>query len=437
MEGSPAILPGKAVFKKGKNMGQTFAEKILGRAAGRKVHEGEIVIVQPDFCLSHENAAFVKRSFDKIGVKNVYDPDRIVIVFDHMVPASTADYANTQKAVRRLVEEQNIRHFYDMNMRGGICHQIMCQEGFALPGTIIVGTDSHTCTEGALGAFATGIGRPEMAAVWATGKIWLRVPKSIKIYVDGSFPAGVSAKDLILKIIGDVKSDGADYMSVEFHGPAIREMSIAERMTLCNMGIEMGAKNAVCPPDEKTFAFIRTREKKPGWEMVWADEDAEYQKELRYRLDDLVPAVAKPHKVDNYAPVREAAGTKIDQAFLGTCTNARLEDLRQAALILKGRQVKVRMIVIPASVEIYQRAMAEGLIDLFLEAGCTVGHPGCGPCIGVSGGVLGDGEVVISTANRNFLGRNGAGSSRIYLASPMTVAYSAVCGEIRDPRELL
>lgn len=415
-------------------MGQTFAEKALGKAAGRKVSAGEIVIVRPDFCLSHENAAFVKRSFDKIGIEKVFDPDRIVIVFDHMVPASTADYANTQKAVRKLVEEQNIRHFYDMNSRGGICHQIMCQEGFALPGTIIVGTDSHTCTEGALGAFATGIGRPEMAAVWATGKIWLRVPKSIKIYVDGSFPAGVAAKDLILKIIGDIKSDGADYMSVEFHGPGIEAMSIAERMTLCNMGIEMGAKNAVCPPDEKAIAYAAERGKKSDWEPVWADEDAVYYKELYYHLDDLVPAVAKPHMVDNYAPAEEVSGTRIDQAFLGTCTNARLEDLRQAAEILKGRKVKVRMLVIPASVEVYRRAMAEGLIDLFLEAGCTIGHPGCGPCIGVSGGVLGDDEVVISTANRNFLGRNGSTSSRIYLASPMTVAYSAVCGEIRDPR---
>lgn len=416
-------------------MGRTFAEKILGRAAGKEVKAGEIVIVRPDFCLSHENAAFVRRSFEAIGVEKVYDPDRIVIVFDHMVPPSTADYANTQKAVREFVEQQKIRHFYDMNKCGGICHQIMCQEGYALPGTIIVGTDSHTCTEGALGAFATGIGRPEMAAVWATGKIWLRVPKSIKIYAEGEFTPGVTAKDLILTIIGDIKSDGADYMSVEFHGPAIEAMSIAERMTLCNMGIEMGAKNAVCRPDAKTLEYAKERGKLSSWTPVWADDGADYFEELHYRLNDIVPAVAKPHKVDNYAPVREVAGTKLSQAFIGTCTNARLEDLRLAARILQGKQVKVRTIVIPASVEVYRKAIAEGLIDIFLAAGCTVEHPGCGPCIGVSGGVLGDDEVVISTANRNFYGRNGSRSSRIYLASPVTAAYSALSGTIRDPRD--
>ena len=415
-------------------MGRTFAEKVLGKAVGREVIAGEVVIVEPDFCLSHENAAFVRRSFDAIGAGRVYDPDRIVIVFDHMVPASTSDYANTQKAVRAFVEEQKIGHFYDMNNCGGICHQIMCQEGYALPGTVIVGTDSHTCTEGAMGAFATGIGRPEMAAVWATGKIWFKVPESIKIWVEGAFNRGVSAKDFILTLIGDIGSDGADYMSVEFHGPAIEAMSIAERMTLCNMGIEMGAKNAVCRPDEKVIAYAREKGKTQSWSPVWADKDASYHQTLCYHLEDIVPSVAKPHKVDNYAPVTEVEGVRIDQAFLGTCTNARLEDLRLAASVLKGHHVKVRTIVIPASVEIYRRADKEGLIDIFLEAGCTLEHPGCGPCIGVSGGVLADDEVVISTANRNFYGRNGSRSSRIYLASPLTAAYSALFGEIRDPR---
>ena len=416
-------------------MGKTFAEKVLGKATGHSVTAGEIVIVQPDFCLSHENAAFVKRSFDKLGIKKVFDPDRIVIVLDHMVPASTIDYANTQKVTREFALQQGIRHFYDMNSTGGICHQIMCQEGYALPGTIIVGTDSHTCTEGAFGAFATGIGRPEMAAVWATGQIWLRVPQSIKIHVDGEFPRGVCAKDLILTIIGDIKSDGADYMSVEFHGPGIDSLSIAERMTLCNMGIEMGAKNAVCCPNEEVIDYASKRGKLENWSPVWADEDAQYARTLHYHLDDLVPAVAKPHQVDNYAKVSEVVGTRIDQAFIGTCTNARLDDLRAAASIMHAQHVKIRTIVIPASVEVYRNAMAEGLIDCFLEAGCVIGHPGCGPCIGVSGGVMADNEVTISTANRNFRGRNGSNSSKIYLASPMTVAYSAICGEIRDPRD--
>lgn len=418
-------------------MGKTFAEKTLGRAAQRPVTEGEIIIVEPDFCLSHENAAFVRRSFDAIGVKKVWAPDKIVIVFDHMVPASTADYANTQKAVREFANEQGIKNFYDMNKCGGICHQIMCQEGYALPGTILVGTDSHTCTAGAMGAFATGIGRPEMAAIWATGKIWLKVPQSIKVFVEGEFLPGVTAKDFILTLIGDIKSDGADYMSVEFDGPAIRQMSIAERMTLCNMGIEMGAKNAVCPPDEKVLAYAQKKGRSKNWEPVWADEDAEYCQTLWYNLENIVPAVAKPHMVDHYAPVTEVEGRTIDQAFLGTCTNSRLEDLRLAAGVLRGKQVKTRMLVIPASVEIYRQAIAEGLIDIFLESGCIVEHPGCGPCIGVSGGVLADDEVVISTANRNFYGRNGARTSQIYLASPLTVAVSALCGKISDPRKFI
>lgn len=416
-------------------MSKTFAEKILGSAVGQEVKAGDIVVVEPDFCLSHENSSAVSKTFESIGVEKVWNPNKIVIVFDHTVPASTEAYALSQKVARNFMEKQGIGHFYDLNRCGGICHQIMCQEGYAVPGSVIVGTDSHTCTEGAMGAFATGIGRSEMAAIWATGKIWLSVPETIKITVDGQFPKGVYAKDLILRIIGDIGADGANYMSVEFHGPAISAMSIAERMTLCNMGIEMGAKNAVCKPDEKVFSFLRERAKLTGREPVWADEDAVYARELTYHLEDLVPCVAKPHTVDNYAPVSEVAGQPIDQAFLGTCTNARLEDLRVAAAILKGRQVKVRTIVIPASVEVYRSAIAEGLIDVFLAAGCTVSHPGCGPCIGVAGGVLAEDEVVISTANRNFKGRNGARSSMIYLASPATVACSAIQGVISDPRD--
>ena len=416
-------------------MKKTFAEKILSRAAGQDVKAGDIVVVEPDFCMSHENASAVSKTFESIGVDRVWNPDKIVVVFDHTVPPSTEAYALSQKVTREFTRRQGIRNFYDLNCCGGICHQIMCQEGYAVPGAVIVGTDSHTCTEGALGAFSTGIGRSEMAAVWATGEIWLSVPESIKIYVDGHFPRGVYAKDLILRIIGDIGADGANYKSVEFHGPAIHDMSISERMTLCNMGIEMGAKNAVCPPDEKVFAHVEGKAKLTGREPVWADEGAVYCRELHYHLDDLVPCVAKPHTVDNYAPVTQVAGQKIDQAFLGTCTNARIEDLRVAATILKDRHVAVRTIVIPASVEVYRKAMAEGLVDIFLAAGCTLGHPGCGPCIGVAGGVLAENETVISTANRNFKGRNGARSSYIYLASPATVAYSALQGVISDPRD--
>ena len=418
-------------------MAKTFAEKALGRAAGYPVSEGDVVTVYPDFCLSHENASSVCSTFKTIGLDKVYDPDRIVIVFDHTVPPPTGGYADSQNRTRAFVREQGIRHFYDMNSRGGICHQILCQEGYAAPGLVIVGSDSHTCTHGAVGAFATGIGRSEMAAVWATGKLWLRVPQSMKIVVEGRFRPGVTAKDLILKIAGDISSSGADYLSMEFHGDGIAAMSIGERMTICNMAIELGAKNAVCKPDEKVFAHLEGRAKSDKWEADWADEGARYVKTLTYHLEDIVPALALPGRVDNYSPVSDNLGRKITQAFIGTCTNGRLEDLRIAAEILRGRQVQARTIVQPASVEIYRQALKEGLIEIFLESGCVLNHPGCGPCVGVCGGIIGAGDICISTANRNFTGRMGSRDSEIILASPATVAASAVRGCVCDPRDFV
>lgn len=414
-------------------MAKTFAEKVLGRAAGYEVSEGDIVTIFPDFCLSHENSSSVCATFRTIGIDKVYDPDRIVIVFDHTVPPPTGGYADSHIRTREFVREQGIRNFYDMNSKGGICHQILCQEGYSAPGLVIAGSDSHTCTHGAVGAFATGIGRSEMAAVWATGKLWLRVPQSMKLTVEGSFRPGVTPKDLILKIAGDISSSGADYLSMEFHGEGISSMSIGERMTLCNMAVELGAKNAACKPDEKVFAHLKGRAKKDTWEALWADEDASYVSSLHYDLKTIVPAVALPGRVDNYAEAAQAEGKVIDQAFIGTCTNGRLEDLRIAAKVLKGRRVAVRTIVQPASVEVYLAALREGLIEIFMESGCVVNHPGCGPCVGVCGGIIGDGEVCISTANRNFTGRMGSRTSEIILASPATVAASAVEGVLRDP----
>ena len=418
-------------------MGMTFAEKALGKAAGYPVKAGEVVTVEPHFCMSHDNAAPIARTFKKIGVPKVWKPDHIVFILDHAIPAPTDEHAQNHKEIREFSAAQGIEHFYDVTSKGGVCHQKMCEEGFALPGLVMIGSDSHTCTYGAYGAFSTGIGRSEMAAAWATGKIWFRVPESIKVTVTGSFKKGVSAKDLILKIIGDIKADGADYMSVEFHGPGIHAMSLAERMTLCNMGIEMGAKNAVCPPDDKVLADIQGKEKTKDCEALWADDDAAYAKELAYDLGTLVPCVAKPHTVDNYASIDDVKGTPIHQAFLGSCTNARIEDLRQAAAILKGKQVAVRTIVIPASWVVYRQAMAEGLVEVFLDAGCVLTNPGCGPCMGNHEGILAPGEACISTANRNFKGRMGNKESFIYLASPMTVAASALTGKISDPREVL
>ncbi len=418
-------------------MGRTFAEKVLGKAAGQAVKAGDVVTVEPHFCMSHDNAAPIAKTFKKIGVANVWKPERLVFILDHAVPAPSDEHAVNHKEIREFVAAQKIPNFYDVTSKGGVCHQVMCEEGFALPGLIMIGSDSHTCTYGAFGAFSTGIGRSEMAAAWATGQIWFRVPESLKITCTGRFKPGVTAKDLILKIIGDIKADGADYMSVEFHGAGIEAMSLAERMTLCNMGIEMGAKNAVCPPDAKVLEAIKPIAKTKDWEALWADADAVYAKELTYDLGALEPCVAKPHTVDNYAAIGAVKGTKIHQAFLGSCTNARIEDLREAAKIMKGKQVAVRTIVIPASWRVYRQAAKEGLIDVMLDAGCIFTNPGCGPCMGNHGGILAPGEICISTANRNFKGRMGNKDSFIYLASPLTVAASALEGEIADPREVV
>ena len=416
-------------------MGKTFAEKALGRAAGHPVNANEVVTVEPDFCMSHDNTGPISRTFKKIGVKRVWKPERLVVILDHGVPAPSSEHAVNHKEAREFMKEQGAPHFYDVSSDGGVCHQKFPEEGFALPGQIVIGSDSHTCTYGAFGTFATGIGRTEMAAAWATGSIWLKTPESMKITAAGKLKPGVSAKDFILKVMGDVKSDGADYMSVEFHGDGIGNMSVAERMTLCNLGIEMGAKNAVCEPDRKVLDFIKGREKSENWEVLWADPDAVYVKELKYDLGDIVPGVAKPHTVDNYAPIGEVKGLKINQAFIGTCTNGRLEDLKAAAAILKGHRVAVRTIVIPASWNIYREAMRDGTIDTLLDAGCIVCNSGCGPCLGAHMGTLAPGEVCVSTANRNFKGRMGDKESFIYLASPRTVAASALAGAITDPRE--
>ena len=415
-------------------MSQTFAEKVFSKAVGRTVRAGDIVEAFPDFCMSHDNGAAVIDFFKKINVDKVYDAKRIVLILDHAIPAPTMKHAENHAAVRRFVADQGIENFYDITSQGGVCHQIMCENGYALPGLINVGTDSHTCTHGAMGAFSTGIGRAEMAAVWATGSLWFRVPESISVHLTGDFLPGVSAKDLILTLINDLRSDGADYMSVEFSGEGVRHMSLGARMTLCNMGIEMGAKNAVCQPDKKVYDWIAQRAKK-SWEPLWSDDDAIYAKKVSYDLSKIVPFVARPHFVDNGCPVSEADGTKIDQAFIGSCTNGRLDDLRVAANILRGKKVSVRTIVIPCSWRVYRAAMNEGILTDLLDAGCVVCNPGCGPCCGNHEGTLAAGESCISTANRNFRGRMGDTSSNIYLASPETVACSALAGRISDPRK--
>jgi homoaconitate hydratase family protein len=418
-------------------MGLTFAQKVLARKAGLPaVAVGQIVEVEPDFCLSHDNTAAIAKTFAKLGVERVKNPERLVIVLDHIVPASTEEYAQNHKEIREFVAKQGIKNFYDTGV--GICHQVLSAMGFALPGSLILGADSHTTAYGAFGAFSAGVGRSEMAALYATSRIWLKTPASFRVEVSGRLKEPVTSKDLVLKIIGDIGADGALYRSVEYTGEAIAAMSLSSRFVLANMAIEMGAKNGFCAPDKKTFAFLKVRAV-ASYTPVYPDPDAEYEKTLTYDASSLVPQVAKPHTVDNVVPVSEVEGTKIDQALLGTCTNGRLEDLRLAARYLKGKKlaVGVRMVVLPASQEVLLEALKEDLIEVFVKAGAMVLNPGCGPCLGAHEGVLAAGEVCLSTANRNFKGRMGSAEAATYLASPATVAASAVTGVITDPRRAL
>ena len=418
-------------------MGLTFAEKALARKAGlEQVEPGQIVTVQPDKLLTHDNTAAIAKIFREIGVERVARPGINVIVLDHVVPAATEGHATNHQQTRRFVAEQGITNFYDVGE--GICHQVLPEKGHALPGYVIVGSDSHTPTAGAFGAFAAGIGRTEAAAVMATGEIWLMVPHSFRIVVKGQVPRGVYAKDIILHIIGDLGADGADYRSVEFAGPVIEEMSVASRMVLCNMVAEMGAKSGVVEPDDKTRAWLKGRTT-VSYEEVCADPDASYERVMEYDVGDLSPQVARPHTVDNVVPVTQVAGTRVDQAFIGTCTNGRLEDFEVAAGILRGREVAphTRLLILPASREVLLAALAEGIVTDLVSAGAVVLNPGCGPCLGAHEGVMAPGEVTVSTANRNFKGRMGCKDSEIYLASPATVAASALTGEITDPREFL
>ncbi|NLF00084.1 MAG: 3-isopropylmalate dehydratase large subunit [Anaerolineales bacterium] len=418
-------------------MGQTFAEKVLACRAGlRSVTPGQIVTVRPDKLLTHDNTSAIAQTFRKMGVTRVADPNMSVVVLDHVVPAADETYATSHKRTREFVAEQGIRAFYDIGE--GICHQVLPEQGHAWPGALIVGSDSHTPTYGAFGAFAAGIGRTEAAAVLATGRIWLRVPESLRVIVDGRLPQGVSAKDVILRVIGDLGADGADYCSVEFAGEAIRTMSVAGRMVLTNIAAEMGAKNAVVEPDETTRAWLAGRVRH-AYEEVHADPDAAYARVVTLDASALEPQVAKPHKVDNVVPVSAVAGTRIDQALIGTCTNGRLEDLEAAAEILRGRRIAegVRLLVLPASREVLLAALDQGVLRDLVAAGATVLNPGCGPCLGAHQGCMAPGEVTISTANRNFRGRMGSKEAFIYLGSPATVAASTLAGVITDPREYM
>jgi len=401
--------------------GKTFVEKIFGS------EKGSIVFKKPDIVLTHDNTVSIEKTFKKMGGENIYDSEQLLIVLDHNAPPTNAKLANDYQRIRDFADEQGVKRFYDVG--SGICHQIMANH--AKPQMVIVGSDSHTCTAGAFNAFAAGIDRTESAGLWKQGETWFRIPESIKIILNGKLPEGVFAKDLSLWIIGMIGSSGADYMSIEYHGEGVKTLSISDRMTIANLASEMGAKNAVFPADDVLFDYLGEEV-----EGCWADDDAVYSREITINLSDLFPVVAAPHNVDNVKALSEVQGIKLSQALVGTCTNGRLEDLRESAAVLEGKKLPTgfQMLIVPASKEIYMQAMEEGLISIFMNAGAIVLATSCGPCLGTGQGIPADGINIISTANRNFKGRMGNKEANIYLASPAVVAHSALKAEISDPR---
>jgi homoaconitate hydratase family protein len=419
-------------------MAVTFAEKVLARKSGNDtVVPGQIVTVKPDHLLMHDNAApitaKITAELDEYGVVN---PELPIIVLDHVIPAANEKTAINHQKIREFVKRFGLKNFFDIGE--GICHQVVVEKGLSLPGKIILGSDSHTCSYGAVGCFSTGIDRTEAAALILTGETWLKVPFSIKMTLKGELKPPVSAKDLILHIIGDMRADGATYNSVEYHGE-LDSLSVEDRFTISNMGVEMGAKLSVFPVDEVTKNYFNTIGVAEGsYEPFWADEGANYILEKEYDLSEVEPVVAFPHTVDNVKNISEAKGIAVNQCLVGTCTNGRLGDLEVAANILKGKHVhpNTRLLVLPASRTIYKQAVDKGIIKTLMEAGAVILPCGCGPCLGAHQGVLAPGEKCISTANRNFKGRMGCKDAEIYLGSPATVAASALTGVISDPREV-
>jgi len=419
-------------------MGMTITEKIIADHAGKKeVKPGDLVTVKIDLAMANDvTAPLAIKILEKYNIDKVFDPEKIALVLSHFVPAKDIKSAEQAKMVRDFAKRHNIRWFFQEGE--GIEHTILPEEGIVVPGDLVVGADSHTCTYGALGAFSTGMGSTDIAYAMATGETWLRVPHSMKFIFYGKPSAWVMGKDLILHTIGQIGVDGALYKAMEFEGEAIRHLSMDQRFTITNMAVEAGAKNGIIAPDEKTLQYVSQRAKKP-WKVYHSDLDAEYSEIYEWDAGKLEPLVAWPYLPSNVHPVSESTHISIDQAFIGSCTNGRIEDLRIAAKILKGRKVHpyVRCIVIPASKKVYMQALKEGLIDIFLEAGCVVSVSTCGPCLGGHMGILAEGERCISTSNRNFPGRMGHPKSEAYLANPAVVAASAVLGRIAHPEEVV
>ena len=415
-------------------MSKTFAVKALERASGEKdVVPGQIVDAYPDLYMSHTASWRCIRTLERMGVEKLFDPDRIAMVMDHVSPAQTAKTAADHQLSREFADKMGIKNFFDVN--AGIAHIVLMENGLVRPGELIIGTDSHSTIYGALGAFGTGVGFSEITAAWVTGKLWMRVPESIKIVIDGPLPAGTYPKDVMLKLIGDLTADGATYCSVEFHGSYVEQLSVSERMTLCNLAMEMGAKNAYVPTDRETERYLA----EAGVDLssidpLLPDADAQYRQVVTVDGRALSPQIAIPHTVDNVVSVDEVAGMKLDQVFIGSCANAKYDDLAIAAKYLAGHKVAkgVRLVVTPASAKVMAKAAADGIITTLIEAGAMITNPGCGACAG-NGGAMADGEVTLSTANRNFRGRMGSYQSSIYLSSPATAAVSAIRGVITNP----
>ena len=413
-------------------MGQTIIEKILSHNTGKNVKSGDIVTVNVDrVMLDDIMIPFIVDKFHEMGFAKVWDPDKVVLIYDHLVPASQQDDTRHFRVGDAFVEQYGIKNIHRSD---GICHQLMTEALYVKPGNIVFGTDSHTTTYGCVGAFSSGIGYTEMASILGTGTMWIKVPETIKVVVEGKLPSNVTSKDIILRLIGDLRADGATYQALEFSGDTIENMSVASRMTMSNMAIEAGAKCALFTPDAKTAEYceIELTEKETS---LKGDADARYIREIHYKAEDFVPVLACPSQVDNIHPVSEWEGTPIDQVFIGSCTNGRLEDLQKAASILKGKKVApfVKLIVTPASRKIYEQALEDGTMAILAEAGAMITHPSCGLCCGRTGGILTDGERVVATNNRNFLGRMGTSKVEIFLASPATAAACAVAGKIVVP----
>jgi 3-isopropylmalate/(R)-2-methylmalate dehydratase large subunit len=418
-------------------MGYTICQKILAEHAGlRSVEPGEIVKAKIDIAMAPDLTAILAyNAMKEMGVDKVWDKSKVIFLNDHIAPATNLQNATLQKQCREISRNEDFTFFYDVNV--GVCHQVLPEKGHVWPGMVLVGADSHTCTHGAFGAFATGIGSTDMGAALATGKLWFKVPETIRVEVEGKLNQSVAPKDVILKTAKEIGADGATYMALEFGGETIRSMSMAGRMTLCNMAIEMGGKTGIVEPDRVTDAFLKDRVR-AKYKIVKSDPDAEYIKTLNIDASALEPQVACPHAVDNVKSVTEVAGTKVDQVFIGSCTNGRLEDLDEAAKILKGKRINrdIRLLVTPSSFEVYADANAKGIIKALMDAGGVVCNPSCGACFGGNNGIIAPGEVSLSTSNRNFKGRQGSTEGLVYLCSPATAAASALTGVISDPREV-